>query len=438
MDMLEQPGRVASAEEQGNSPSLTKRYLVSIGCILVAFAIRYFLTPLLGEELPFMLFIAASLIAAWYAGAAGGGVALLLGLFLADYFFLPKGKPAGPRPPEMFYFVRYVFTASLGIALIEVLHRNRRALEREIARRARSERTLMEAEARLRVHAQELERAVAERTAGLSASLKALQELLYHIGHNFRAPLRAMEGYSSLLLEEYAPKMDATGQRYATHICASAERMDELIQALLAYGRLGYVELALSNVNVEPVIEKVLFSLAYEIQSRKATVKVVGPFPEVMANGEVLSEVLSNLIENAIKFNCPGEAPEAQIRSELFAGKVRIWVEDHGIGIDPQYHEKIFEPFETLSPQTGNGTGMGLAIVKQGMKRMGGGAGVESRLGTGSRFWIELSAVDSTGLFRNGHLGSEQVVQSYQSEDLALGLIKQDYHQGSGVDQLAL
>src|SRR5579859_2769447 len=249
------------------------RYGVAVSCILVAFALRYFLTPVMGEESPFMLFVAAALVAAWYGGAVAGSVALLLGLFLADYFFLSKGNPATAHSVEIFRVIRYVFTASLGIVLIEVLHRHRRTLEGEVARRLRSEQNLFEAQAQLKKHADELEERVVERTAKLAASIESLQGLLYHIAHNFRAPLRAMEGYTAVLMEEYVSKLDATAQQYGHHICDAAERMDELIHDLLEYGRLGHVELALTRVHSEGIVRKVLFRLTYEIQTRKAEVK---------------------------------------------------------------------------------------------------------------------------------------------------------------------
>src|SRR5215472_16863922 len=98
----------------GKAPVLL-RYAVAVSCILVAFALRYFLTPVMAEESPFMLFVAAALVAAWYGGAMAGSVALLLGLFLADYFFLSKGNQAVSHSVEIFRVIRYVFTASLGI-----------------------------------------------------------------------------------------------------------------------------------------------------------------------------------------------------------------------------------------------------------------------------------------------------------------------------------
>ena len=376
--------------------STFQRYAVAVTCILLAFAVRYFLTPVLGEEAPFMLFVAAALVAAWYGGAVAGSVALLFGLFLADYFFLSKGKVAAAPSVEVFRIIRYVFTASLGIVLIEVLHRNRRALEREVARRRLSEQNLFEAQAQLKKHADELEQHVAERTAKLAATIQALQGLLYHIAHNFRAPLRAMEGYTAILLEEYASKMDATAQQYGRHLCDAAERMDELIHDLLEYGRLGHVELALLKVDPAPVVRKVIFRLNFEIQRRNAQVTLSDVFPEVRANAEVLEQVLTNLVENAIKFVPLDRCPQIQVRTERRARSVRIWIEDNGIGIESQYYERIFGAFETLNSKTPyEGTGIGLAIVKQGMQRMGGEVGVESVPGSGSRFWIELPLPDS-------------------------------------------
>jgi signal transduction histidine kinase len=360
-------------------------------CILVAFGIRYWLTPLLGEELPFMLFIAAALVAAWYGGAVAGIVALLLGLFLADYFFIAKA-PAGRRSPEILYFVRYVFTASLGIALIETLHRSRRKLQAEVGRRRLSETALLQAQAQLKTHAEELENCVRARTHELAATVKYLESLLYHIGHNLRAPLRAMEGYATVLVEEYASKLDATALEYSAHISDAAKRMDDLIHDLMEYGRLGYVQLPTGVINLGQVLDRVLFRLGFEIRARQAEIKLEGALPLVNANSEMLEQVLTNLIENAIKFVTPQIRPVVQIRSEPRDGAVRLWIQDNGVGIPVAYRQRVFEAFETLpAPHAGNtGTGIGLAIVKQAMQRMGGEVGVESAPAGGSQFWIEL------------------------------------------------
>jgi len=297
-----------------------------------------------------------------------------------------------------------VFTASLGVVLIEVLHRNRRALEQEVARRMISERNLFEAQAQLKRHAEELEKRVAERTAKLGATIESLQSVLYHIAHNFRAPLRAMEGYTAVLMEEYTSRMDATAQQYGRHLCAAAERMDELIHDLLEYGRLGHVELLLMKVDLEAVVRKVVYQLTYEIQTRSAQVTLAGRFPEVLANSEVLEQVMTNLLENALKFVPPERSPQVEIQAEPGADSVRVWVKDNGIGIEAKYYDRIFGAFERLD-STGayEGTGIGLAIVRQGIQRMGGQVGVESRPGVGSGFWIELPLADSASPSSSKH-----------------------------------
>jgi signal transduction histidine kinase len=120
-------------------------------------------------------------------------------------------------------------------------------------------------------------------------------------------------------------------------------------------------------------------------------VTVLGPLPEVQAHPEVLERVLTNLLENALKFVRAGVAPRIRLWTEPRGSVVRLWIEDNGMGIDPQYHERIFKVFESLYPsQSQQGTGMGLAIVKQGAQRLGGQVGVESRVGAGSRFWVEF------------------------------------------------
>lgn len=374
-----------------------KRFSMAVLCVFVAFEIRYWLTPVLGEELPFLLFVAAALIAAWYGGAVTGVVALLLGLFLAeDFFVAPKGIP---YPVEFFDFIRYIFTASLGVVLIEVLRRGKRRTEIaldelrvEVARRERTESELREAQTRLNEHAGQLEQRVRERTAELDATVESLRGLLYHIAHNLRAPLRAMEGYATLLTRECS-QLEPAARDYADQISGAAKRMDELIQDLLEYGNLGHLELELAEVRLKEAAEEALAELARQIELKKADVKIAAPLPEVQANPKLLRRVLTALLDNALKFVSPDVAPRIRIWAERRDAVVRLWIKDNGIGVEPKYQERIFGVFERLHrSDIYEGTGIGLAIVKQGMQRMGGEAGVESRLGEGSRFWIEFRA----------------------------------------------
>jgi signal transduction histidine kinase len=167
--------------------------------------------------------------------------------------------------------------------------------------------------------------------------------------------------------------------------------MDALINDLLAYSRLTRIEFDLRPVSLGKAVAEALLHLEAEVSGKKAEVKVIEPLPAVKAHGPILAQIVENLVANALKFVSPGNVPRVTIRAEEKNGWARLWVEDNGIGIPPEYHEKIFLVFERLHGiESYPGTGIGLAIVGRGVARMGGKAGVESEPGKGSRFWVEL------------------------------------------------
>ena len=169
--------------------------------------------------------------------------------------------------------------------------------------------------------------------------------------------------------------------------------MDGLIQDLLAYGRLSRAELKPEVVNLASVVAEALEQMQGEIERSRAEVTVDDALPAVTGHRATLLQAVSNLLSNAVKFAKADTPARIRVRSELREGRVRLWVEDNGIGIDPEYHERIFRVFERLhGVESYPGTGIGLAIVHKGMERLGGQAGVESKPGEGSRFWIELPA----------------------------------------------
>jgi len=253
------------------------------------------------------------------------------------------------------------------------------------------EEDLQSAKEQLAHHAQHLERRVAERTAKLQQTIRSLEGVLYHLAHDLRAPLRTMAGFGQMLAETGESRLDETGKDCVERIVGGAERMDILIKGLLEYGRLGHLRLSFSRVDLNPVVENMLRQLGREIKVRKATVQVVGPLPAVRADPAVLSQVLIQLLRNALTFVAPDVAPRVRIRAEQREETVRLWVEDNGIGIGKEHWERIFRVFERLHrTDEYTGTGIGLAIVFKGMERMGGLAGVESQPGEGSRFWLEL------------------------------------------------
>lgn len=241
-----------------------------------------------------------------------------------------------------------------------------------------------------------LEQRVHERTQALELSNKELEAFSYSVAHDLRAPLRAIQGFAQVLGEDYEAVLDDLGQEYLHRLATSAENLDVLIQDLLAYSRLGRAEIHRQSIDVMTVVNNILTELEPALKAKLAKVDVSPELPTVYAHSSIFKHILTNLISNALKFVAPDVPPHIRIWSEMCDRAstpryVRIWVEDNGIGILPQHQARIFNPFERLhSVDTYAGTGIGLAIVARGIRRMHGQFGVESTLNQGSRFWIEL------------------------------------------------
>ncbi|MEX0834028.1 MAG: PAS domain S-box protein [Actinomycetota bacterium] len=243
----------------------------------------------------------------------------------------------------------------------------------------------------LREHSQMLERRVAERTRELREINAELDSFSYSVSHDLRAPLRAMQGLTSALLEDYGDRLDETGKDFAARIVGAARRMDDMIRDLLSYSRLTRADIELSSVDLADVLNDVREQFSGELQDRGGAVHVEEPLPLVRAHRPTLTHVLLNLLTNAVKFVEEGTAPMIEITAERSGPSVTLRVKDNGIGIAPEHQERIFGMLERLhGVDTYEGTGIGLAIVRRGAERMGGRVGVESRAGKGSTFWVEL------------------------------------------------
>jgi len=238
-----------------------------------------------------------------------------------------------------------------------------------------------------------LEVRVEERTAELKASLDSVEELLYTIAHDLRAPNRHIQGFAQTLQMHWADQIDDTARDYLNRIGAAAARNDELIRDLLKYGRLSHEAVQLVPVNTRQTVETVLQTLAEEVQQRRARVRFEQELPQVMANERLLEQVLTNLLTNALTYVPPDREPEIVISGESEGGKAVLRVQDNGIGIPPEHIDRVFEPFIRLpNPINAPGTGMGLAIVKKAAERLNGAVGADSTPGKGSCFWLELRA----------------------------------------------
>jgi signal transduction histidine kinase len=274
--------------------------------------------------------------------------------------------------------------------LTETAEKLNAQLQREIAERKLTGAALQEAKDRLAGQAGELERLVAERTRELTSANKQLETFVYSIAHDLRAPLRAMQGFSAMLVEEAGAALSETGRNYAGRISKSAQFMDDLLADLLALSSISQQRMDLVPVNLETVVQHALSRLEKDIQEKNARVETIGPWPRVLAQTLTLGQVVFNLMSNALKFAAPDTQPLLRVRAEEQGEFVRVWVEDNGIGIAPEYQEQVFRLFNRLDGEKYSGTGIGLTIVQKGIERMGGRVGLESTPGRGSRFWFEL------------------------------------------------
>ncbi len=262
-------------------------------------------------------------------------------------------------------------------------------IARDITDRIENELALAEAQRKLRAYAGDLEKKVQERTAKLQDMITELEGFSYTVSHDLRAPVRAMQQYAEAIIEDYGAKLDDTGRRLLGRIVNAGTKLDALIRDVLRYSRVVRANVEFHPVDLEAVVRD-----------------VSGPLLPVLGHEVFLTQCLANLLGNAVKFVPPGRVPKIVIRTEERGDNVRLWVEDNGIGIAPQYQARIFGMFERIiGDQHYEGTGIGLTIVKKAVERMGGAVGVESQAGQGSRFWIELH--DARRTPSSGDLGNE-------------------------------
>jgi PAS domain S-box-containing protein len=240
---------------------------------------------------------------------------------------------------------------------------------------------------KIQQHAEELELRIAEREQ-TNAELEAFS---YSVSHDLRAPLRAIEGFTDIVLTDFGNELSPQVTDYLQQVLQSAARMNLLVQDLLSYSRLTRMELQPEAVNVSSAIRDACMQI--EETQRKHVAVSVDKSLRVSAHRSTLTQILLNLINNGLKFYSPGAVPKVAVSAKREGKRVMIAVRDQGIGIAPQHQQRIFKVFERLHTTAEYpGTGIGLAIVHRGVARMGGSVRLESAPGKGSTFYIDLVA----------------------------------------------
>jgi len=236
----------------------------------------------------------------------------------------------------------------------------------------------------------DLEKRIEERTTELKAINHELEAFSYSVSHDLRAPLRAVNGFAEIVLTKFSALLPDDGKRYLDRIRNGAHRMGELIDDLLAFSRLGRGELALTNMEMRPLVDSALEELLPARQGRSLAIDI-GELPACYGDAKTLRQVWLNLIGNAIKYTRTKSDAHIIIGSEVFADEVRYFVKDNGVGFNMAYVNKLFGVFQRLHRDDEfEGTGVGLAIVQRVINRHGGHVGAEAEENKGAKFWFTL------------------------------------------------
>ncbi len=256
-----------------------------------------------------------------------------------------------------------------------------------------TERILAEQELH-RYHLQ-LEDMVETRTAELMVANKDLEDFAYSVSHDLKAPLRAISGFSEIISRRHRSSLNEESQRYFDHIMIAGQNMNRLIEDLLKYSRLGRQAVEFQSVDLAQVFEAMERTFGSRIKELGASLNIPDNLPIIRGNMTLLVQIFTNLIDNALSYHQPEVAPVVDILFRVETNKVIVSVNDNGIGIAPEFQEKVFNIFQRLhSDAEKPGTGIGLAIVKKASAMLGGSVELESTVGKGSSFQVVLVSIE--------------------------------------------
>lgn len=222
----------------------------------------------------------------------------------------------------------------------------------------------------------------------LTAANKELEAFAYSVSHDLRAPLRNIDGFSKILLDDYHNQLDATGRHYLDRIRKGTARMSRLIDDMLNFSRAGRAEIQMRMVDFNLLIIEILKDFAEEIKEKSVTVNIE-QLPTLLCDSVMIKNVFTNLLSNSIKYT--GKKKQAKITVGFDENKKALFVKDNGIGFNLKYHDRIFHTFQRLHlPEEYEGTGIGLAIAKRIVERHHGSLWAESEPGKGATFFVHL------------------------------------------------
>lgn len=246
-----------------------------------------------------------------------------------------------------------------------------------------------------------------QRTSELEAANKELEAFTYSVSHDLRAPLRHINGYSKILLEDFGPQMQLAAKEYLQRMHETAQYMGRLVDDLLHLARVSRQELILQITGLNALIEEAIVHLRTEARDRQIDWQV-GPLPFVECDPGLIKQVFANLLSNALKFTRPRERAVIEVGQMTVDGQAVIFVRDNGVGFDMRYADKMFGVFQRLHRQEDfEGTGVGLAIVERIIHKHAGRIWAEAEVEKGATFYFTLVPPGQTRMGTMSMLGGK-------------------------------
>ncbi len=242
------------------------------------------------------------------------------------------------------------------------------------------------------LESERLRRITSERTEQLEQVNEELEKFVYTVSHDLKSPIVSIHGFSTLLLEDYGNQLDADARHYLERIQKNALAMQQLVKDLLELSRVGRGVLNFEKINAKEIVERALLEYSYQVREEPIRFNIQERFPDIYADVTQMTQVFANLIGNAIKFRNPeNEETVVEVGAEERSREIVFWVRDNGIGIAPEFHERIFNLFERHPhSKKVEGSGIGLTVVKRIVELHKGKIWVESEAGAGATFYFTL------------------------------------------------
>ena len=391
------------------------RYVLVCGIVAAATLIRASVDPLIHDQIPYFIYVAAVVVASWYCEVDGGILSVVLASFVGNYFFVTPRYEFVPHGDD---WVAMSLFWIVGAGLVALVGRGKH--NETLRAAAERHRLLAEAEHRhageLRLRSDALERTNRE----LAFRTQENETFVYSVSHDLRSPLVNLQGFTKELKNACQELQEALGECELTpiqrqridglidadmhssieYLQTAVSRLASIVDALLRLSRAGRIQYVHSDVELSATIDRIVKAMRISVEERGAEI-AVAPLPIVSGDPTAIEQVFANLIANAVNYLDPERPGRIQVgvapRSAADEpGTVTVYVRDNGLGIPSAHLGKLFVPFERLHGHRVKGEGVGLALVKRIIDRHGGRIWVESIDGAGTSFFVSLRTPSPT------------------------------------------